>query len=247
MVDYRILKTYISKKPPHPSLLAPLLIWGFWILMSLAFWENWGGFGELLPVSGASLFERAEYWRALSAVFIHGDLEHLLANTLFFVIFGYLLYAYFGALLFPVLTLAGAVLTNVITVYYYPPHVNLVGASGWVYLLAGTWLTLFVLIDRRLTVTGRTLRFLAVSLVLLVPETFKEQVSYLAHGVGFGIGILIGALYFYLNRDRIRSHEVLKFWEPEAELDSLEPTSLQDRHRTEEDRDPSLRKIPPLQ
>ena len=55
------------------------------------------------------------------------------------------------------------------------------------------------------------MKVLAVGIFVLAPTEFKANVSYLAHGVGIVLGGLTGLIYYFLNREKIRSYEV---WEP---------------------------------
>jgi rhomboid protease GluP len=124
-------------------------------------------------------------------------------------VFGTLSISFIGSLALLALTLAGGVFVNVLTLNAYPPEVRLLGISGYVYLLAGFWFVSYLLIDRRRKILARLLRVIGVSLVILFPSTFEERISYLAHAHGFWIGVVMGAIYFYWFKTKIRSYEVM--------------------------------------
>lgn len=56
----------------------------------------------------------------------------------------------------------------------------------------------------------RALASVGVSLILFFPTTYEPEVSYLAHALGFGVGIAVAFLYFKLRQDQIRKQE---YWE----------------------------------
>jgi membrane associated rhomboid family serine protease len=69
-------------------------------------------------------------------------------------------------------------------------------------------MTLFVGLERQWTLYKRLMIATGVSLILFFPEVFVKNVSYLAHGLGFGFGIVLGLVYFWFKREELRSHEV---------------------------------------
>ena len=71
----------------------------------------------------------------------------------------------------------------------------------------GFWDILFFFVERRTTWLKRIVATLGVSLALFFPASFEPEVSYLAHAIGYGLGVLIGAIYFYFRRKGIRKHE----------------------------------------
>ena len=155
-----------------------LLMLVFFVLLSALYWRE--GRGDWLWVSGA--------------LFTHSDLGHLLANAPLFLIFGWFLRAFFGLALFPGVALGIGVASNLVTIATYEPTVRLVGASGMLYGMVALWLVLYIRFDTDQRVLHRWARALAFSLVILFPTTFQPTTSYLAHGVGFGFGLLVGLI-----------------------------------------------------
>jgi rhomboid protease GluP len=157
-----------------------------------------------------------EYWRLWTAMAIHADLPHFLFNALYLCFFSYLLYGYFGFWAYPFWSLVLGGVAGYVSLVTYPPGTRLLGASGLVYLMAGFWLTMYVSVERRLTLPRRLLHAIGVALIVFVPTSFQERVSYRSHAIGFAIGVLFALLCFQVRKKRIRSEETLEI-EPEAD------------------------------
>lgn len=99
---------------------------------------------------------------------------------------------------------------NYFTLQFYEPQTYLVGISGVIYFMAAFWMIHYIGIERRLSLKRRLINTIAVALILLFPQSFDQQVSYLAHGIGFGSGTLVGLPYFLFNRTKYLASEV---WE----------------------------------
>jgi hypothetical protein len=98
--------------------------------------------------------------------------------------------------------------------------------------MAAFWLTLYFGIERGISKIRRFMNTAAFVAVLLIPEALQERVSYLSHAVGFGLGIMIGILYFFANRKRIRSYEVWQLPEPELEIENDNVINLSEKSET---------------
>lgn len=150
--------------------------------------------GDKLWASGEAVFGHGEYWRLVTSLLTHADIVHLLTNALFFLVFGWLLRAYFGILVFPVASFVIGVVTTLLTIALYEPHMQLVGASGMVYGMAALWLVFYLRYDTDHYPSMRILRAVGFVMIMLLPTTLHPTVSYLAHAIGFGIGIATGLL-----------------------------------------------------
>ncbi len=146
---------------------------------------------ELLWASGRSVFAGHQYWRLVTTIFLHADMQHLLANTPMLLIFGWFVRAFFGLKIFPLAALGTGVISNLLSLLYYQPHIRLIGASGMVYGLAALWLVFYVKYETGHSPGKRIFRAAGFSLALLFPTTFQANVSYIAHAAGFFSGILI--------------------------------------------------------
>ena len=176
------------QKPPDPAYIPQVLgLYLCFLFVSILYWKfSWG---ERLAVSADGVFVHKEYWRLLTALFVHADFAHFISNGPLFLIFGWYLRAYCGPFAFPVLPLALGILTNLFCICFYEPQTRLVGASGMLYAMVALWTVFYVAWDNRYSVGMRIFRASGFALVLLFPSTFQPEVSYLAHSIGFGLGL----------------------------------------------------------
>ena len=216
----KLAKTLLSKKLVPASIF--LGVASYLVLLLLFIIDD-----QRLTANGYLVYEKGEYWKAFTSSLMHSDFVHLGHNTLFFLAFSVLLNSYFGFWIFPVLSFLIGGIINLIALKIYPPQVYLVGISGVIYFMAAFWMTLFVCLERQMPLGRRLIIVTAVSLVLFFPEAFVKKVSYLAHALGFGLGIILGYLYFTVKSTQLRAHEIWtepkpKNIELEEYIDSLE-------------------------
>ncbi len=212
----------LSRKPRENSILiATAAVLGMLVVSMLCWQEGRPMQLQLAAVSDRILVE-GEYWRLMTALLVHADMRHFLSNAVLFVLFAYLLYGYYGFWIFPFASfLLGSFVNWLSLLTYQPQNISLVGASGMVYLMVGFWLTMYMLVERRLTVKRRILHGVGVGLIVLMPTAFDHAVSYRSHFLGVVVGIAFALLYFYVRKDWIRAAEEVDFseaWhEPEVE------------------------------
>jgi len=200
-MQLQLTKTLLSKKPSPQSILVGLV--SYLILLLVFIIDN-----QNLSANGFLVYEKGEYWKAFTTSLMHGDFVHLGHNTLFFTTFAILLNFYFGFWVFPILSFIVGGVINLIALKIYDPQVYLVGISGVIYFMASFWMTMFVGLERHMSLYRRLMIVTGVSLILFFPEAFVKNVSYLAHGLGFGLGIILAMVYFWIKREEFRLHEV---------------------------------------
>ena len=208
--EKRLIKTMLSLKPSVNAFVMATVSVLLMTLTTLFYWRNDFDLASYLPAGQVEVFQQGQYWRLLTAIFIHADLAHLLSNMYMLWIFGFFVFGYFGFAIYPWISLLLAALVNGAAVATYAPEVHLLGASGLVYILGGFWLTLYFLIQRQYSVLSRLMRVTGISLVIFTPSTFVATTSYRTHAFGFAAGLLAALYYFYKNLHRIRSYEVYK-------------------------------------
>lgn len=204
-----IRQTWLSRKPSEDAQNLVFIAFAMLALGTAIYWRNLFGWAVYVPASAAQVFQQHEYWRLWTTLFAHSDFGHFAANSFLFVVLGYFLGGYFGAWLFPVAAFAFGGITNAFSLATYPDDLKLIGASGVVSWMGGVWLSLYMGINRKISFGKRFLRAGAVFLVIFAPsETFDPHISYRTHMIGFALGIVWGALYFYFRRAEFRRAEV---------------------------------------
>ncbi|MBK7878356.1 MAG: rhomboid family intramembrane serine protease [Planctomycetes bacterium] len=210
--------------PPRESYPKPISQ-GLWaalvystLLALLHIWQKNGEFGfEWLAAgrSDAARVSDGEWWRAITALTLHGDVAHLLGNIVFGSVFGVILAQSIGVgLAWNAFLLAGA-LGNLINAWIQPSEHASIGASTAVFGGLGTQVAYEWMKRRELAYP--TLRRWApviggVALLgwLGAGGTFREgatmrenlrvlddalsKVDVLAHVTGFASGALLGVL-----------------------------------------------------
>jgi len=216
-----LIQTYISGKPRKSSYLVTLATLLLMAGMSQVYWHNLFGWAQLMPAVQSKVFEDREWWRLLTAVFIHSDLGHFFSNAYMLVAFSFFVYGHFGFGIYPILSIFFAGLVNALTILSYPPDVQLLGASGLVYILGGFWLTSYVMIQRQFPFVRRLVRTMGIAIMIFFPSSFVPSTSYRAHAYGFLAGMFLAVIYFVSNKERIRSAETYK-------IEAVEISSLDD-------------------
>ena len=211
-----------SRKPKENSVLVAMASTLVLFLVAALCWRVDSDWYRLLATSSDGVFERGEYWQLLTGQLVHADMSHLLSNALLFTFFAYLLYGYFGLRVFPVLCFFLGGLVNYLSLLTYrPAEIRLVGASGMVYLMVGFWLTMYMLIERRLSVGRRIVHAVGVGLIVLMPTVLHRQVSYRTHAIGVAVGLVSAVIYYWFSRREIQSAEVEAESLDEAAFDTV--------------------------
>ena len=138
-------------------------------------------------------------------------------------IFVFFTYGYFGVWVFPVLSIFGGSVVNLISIATYGDEIRLLGASGLVYFLGAWWLTMYFFIQRQYSLPNRILRLIGIALMVFFPTSFVPTTSYRTHAIGFLCGAVFALIYFYIYKQSIRSYEKYKVIEVEAEHETESP------------------------
>ncbi len=215
--DHIVVKrTLLSEKARDNSGAIALLSAMIVTAVALLCWREYPELFSKLAAIPERVNEHQEYWRLVTAMGVHWDWRHLVSNAAFLALFSYLLYGYFGFWVYPFGVVVLGALTNYLALLTYPPEVRLLGASGVTYLMAGFWLTIYILIERSRSLRQRLLRSFGFGLILLIPTTLQQNVSYRTHAIGFGLGAIMALLYFQRKKKVIRTAEVVE-WEEDPE------------------------------
>jgi rhomboid protease GluP len=206
------IKTYIkenwlTKKPKRTALLPTLVLMCVLLFTSFIYINDYLNAPAWMPATAHAVFVDHEWWRAWTTLFAHADLTHILSNLFLFFPFSYYLIGYFGYFLFPFIGFFVGGLVNLIVLQTLPDYSTLVGVSGVVNWMGGAWLALAWLVDRRDSKTRRVSKVVAVTIVLFVPDSFKPQVSYLSHFLGYFFGIFSSVIFYNVFKKRILKEE----------------------------------------
>ena len=150
------------------------------------------GFTELFVLNLKAIYEK-QYWRFLSAIFLHGSLTHLLFNLFALVIFGLILEKKIGSYRFLAVFFSSGIIANIVSVNFYDSSL---GASGAIMGIIGC----LTILNPMMMVWAFGLlmpMFIAAILWVLgdiLGVFMPSGVGNIAHLSGVGIGFLIGGL-----------------------------------------------------
>lgn len=225
-VQKKFVGNFLSKEKFKHGKLISLGMLCLCIVASFFYWGSLAHIANALPASFDLVVNQKEIYRLLTTTFIHGDLAHLLANSLMLYILMYFVTSFYGPFVSVGLSLVMAMLTNYLVLLEYGGKVHLVGISGVVYYLWGFWMILYLFIQRQYSIMVRILRMGTVFLVLLIPSEFRAQTSYLAHAVGFILGVIAGIIYYFFNKTKLHSAEKWQIKIVSDELSELDEIAL---------------------
>jgi rhomboid protease GluP len=154
------------------------------------FGADWYTAGDLIARKAIA----GQWWRAVTALTLHADSAHLIANLGFGVLFGYLL----GQLIGPGVAWASVIATgaigNVTDALIMPAAQRVIGASTAVFATLGL-LAAYSWRRRRARWAYRWSPLIAAGVLLTLTGTGGERTDVFAHASGFLSGALLGAVY----------------------------------------------------
>lgn len=205
--DEVIKETHLTRKPAPRSHWVAIASVAILFGASLVYWSDALGIASLLPASRQSVYFRGEYWRLVTAMLVHADFQHFLSNGVVLAVLAFLLYGYYGFAVYPGGSLLFGAVVTAISLRTYSAQTSLVGASGLVYLMAGFWLVMYLLVERRSSLGKRLIRATGFGVIVLVPTAFDHAVSYRTHFIGLLVGIAWALGYFAKHKQRLRAAE----------------------------------------
>jgi membrane associated rhomboid family serine protease len=164
-------------------------------------------FANVAGAPGALGVADGQYYRLLTAAFLHAGVFHILMNMFALAQLGPVLEAALGRLRFLALYVLAALGGSVLSYLLSPPFQFGVGASGAIFGLFGAY---YVVVRRLGGETRSILLLLAVNLVI----TFSVPIiDWRAHLGGLVVGALVAAAFAYAprgpQRDRLHALAVL--------------------------------------
>lgn len=154
--------------------------------------------GGLIP---EYVINNREYWRLITANFLHYGWLHLSMNMLGLWIVGTfvekIIGHFFYALIYLISGIGGMIIFTLLTPLILDPNIPilLVGASGAIMGLVGVILAIFIKLtyQQKSRIFGERLRLLIFIILLqFIFDFFTPQVSFLIHLLGFILGLITG-------------------------------------------------------
>lgn len=192
--------------PPRPikknlparktELLTPML----WCLLLLAvFWlqGEWPGWTDAGAIDAQAVFNRGEWWRLGTALFLHADTAHVVANTLSGLLVFSAVLSTMGRLRGWLLLALASVAGNLaVTALHYPGSYRSLGASTAVFaglgLLTGRAVGVVRQAERQCRWRAMFAPFGAGLTVLALYGAGGMNIDVAAHITGFAAGIILG-------------------------------------------------------
>ncbi len=147
------------------------------------------GFTELFVLNSNAL--TGEYWRFITAMFLHGSAVHLFYNLFALFFFGVALEKLIGSRKFLFVFFASGIIANIISVNFYASSL---GASGAIMGIIGTLTIIKPLM--MVWAFGLILPMFIAAILWVIGDILgvfmPSNVGNIAHLSGIGIGFLIG-------------------------------------------------------
>ena len=201
----REIASYESENVAAPTMPLPTKIdsgkWGvggylaiIWTIMALdalsTFGRDWRGSGRLHVAAAMD----GELWRLVTALTLHSDLGHIVANSVFGGLFGWLAGRYLGSGLAWLCIVAGGALGNALNVLVRPDYFASIGASTATFAAVGLcgafmWRSGYF---RRLPWRRGFAPVFAAIAFFAYTGIGDENTDVVAHLTGLGCGFLLG-------------------------------------------------------
>ncbi len=161
------------------------------------------GFTELFVLNNKAIILN-EYWRFLTAIFLHGDTLHILYNLFALILFGIILEKKIGSNKFLIVFLTSGIIANIIAVNFYESSL---GASGAIYGIIGCLAILSPLMV--VWAFGLPMPMFIASVLWIMGDIFgiffPSNVGNIAHLSGIAVGIIFGILFRSMRKQRFNN------------------------------------------
>ncbi len=151
-----------------------------------------------LIVSTANL-ENGRVWTLVAALFVHGSVVHLFGNMLFLFVFGNTLEKAVGPGKHLSIFLTGGILSFILSLPFMPPGTGMLGASAAIFTLAACVMLVNPLKFSWLFLAPQGLAailYFVYNIIVAAEKSripgYDPQVAYVAHIIGFLIGVPFG-------------------------------------------------------
>ncbi len=155
-------------------------------------------------ITGAVL-ENGEYYRLLTAVFLHVDTGHLLNNMMMLFLVGAVVENYTGHVFYIIMYLLAGIIGNIVSMIYEVRR-NLswisVGASGALMGLVG-FVVVWIIFNRKAFVRNKNvkMRLILLAVFIIYASFFQAGANTAAHFGGFVTGVIFGVINIIVFRN----------------------------------------------
>ncbi|AAL81352.1 rhomboid family intramembrane serine protease [Pyrococcus furiosus DSM 3638] len=183
---------------PGTSILAFMIVVGF-------VYEIVVGFDKaIMQFAQINLYVYlGEFWRVITAIFIHMGYIHFALNLFWLIYLGMDLEGLLGSRKFIIVFFSGAVIGNILSLFVLPPFVASGGASGGLFAIVGALLAVEGVLRKNMQ------KALINALFLFLINSIFPGVNYVAHFGGLIVGILLGYIY---GKDLKRKLLDMSYW-----------------------------------
>jgi hypothetical protein len=161
----------------------------------------------------------SQYWRYLTAIFLHGGLAHLVFNLFALALFGSILEKLIRGRKFLFIFFLSGILVNIVSINFYESSL---GASGAIYGILGVLMIIAPLMF--VWAFGLPMPMFIAGILWIIGEILglfiPSNIGHIAHLSGLAIGILIGVILRVkkktrkIRREKIQfSNEYVRLWE----------------------------------
>ena len=175
------------------------LLWGLFLTLIFYTDNSLGGNLKQHGMMVAKEVQSGEWWRLFTAIMLHGDLLHLIANFSFGFIFLGIAMGRFGSAYATWFSLAGGAAANAGALYMYPDSYRSLGASGMIMACLGmitlqNWGT----IRNRSNSLHRIFPPLCAGILLFVLTGFSPESDVIVHSLGYLAGLGLGLFLSFI-------------------------------------------------
>ena len=81
-IEKKFVRNYLSKQKFNSGKISAFFILTLCLVLSMFYWDSSFFISNYLSASRDQVFNLGEYWRLFTTSFVHGDIEHLMSNSL---------------------------------------------------------------------------------------------------------------------------------------------------------------------
>lgn len=187
----------LKKKRPIPITLLlisiNITVFGTYLIIGDAFNDS----GCMNPVRIAA----GEYYRFLTAMFLHGGLDHIFSNLILLFFLGEVIESKIGSIRFAILYFLSGIIGNVVSYLYSSAGAGYtsIGASGAVFGLIGMFIVMAIKKYKGIDVPKNRLILMV---IYCIYSSFDAYVDFAAHFGGLVAGIIIGFIFLTLGGEK---------------------------------------------